>query len=100
MLVEVTRHAEDRYRQRVRGTLEARTEIARRVSQAYEAGRVEEGPRHEVLVRDRQLPGLIFVCRAEGGSLIVITLWEDDDAAAQVPKRFTDVLRPDDDQVA
>ena len=100
MLVEVTRHAEDRYRQRVRGTMDARTEIATRVSRAHEAGRVEEGPRHEVLVRDRQLPGLIFVCRAEGASLIVITLWEDDDAAARVPKRFTDVLRPDDDRVA
>ncbi len=95
MLVEVTRHAEDRYRQRVRGTLDARVEIAGRVSRAYAAGRVEEGPRHEVLVRDRQLPGLIFVCRAEQGSLIVITLWEDDDAAARVPKRFTDALRPD-----
>lgn len=99
MLVEVTRHAEDRYRQRVRGTLDARAEIVTRVSRAYEAGRVEEGPRKEVLVRDRELPGLIFVCRADGGTLVVITLWEDDDAAARVPKRFTDVLRPDDHRV-
>jgi hypothetical protein len=100
MLVEVTRHAEDRYRQRVRGTLDARSEIATRVSRAYDQGRVEAGPKHEVLVRDRELPGLIFVCRSEGGSLIVITLWEDDDTAARVPKRFTDALRPTDDHVA
>lgn len=100
MLVEVTRHAEDRYRQRVRGTMNARTEIASRVSLAYEAGRTEDGPKGEILVRDRELRDLIYVCRAEHGSLIVITLWEDDDAKARVPRRFTDALRDDDGAVA
>lgn len=99
MLVEVTRHAEDRYRQRVRGTMNARTEIASRVSLAYEAGRTEGGPKGEILVRDRELRDLIYVCRAEHGSLIVITLWEDDDARARVPRRFTDALREDDGAV-
>ncbi len=80
MLVEVTNHAEARYRQRVRGTLEARAEIATRVSRGYAAGRTETGPKGEVLVRDRELPGLIFVCRPVDGRLLVITLWEDDDA--------------------
>lgn len=100
MLVDVTNHAVDRYRQRVRGTLDARTEIAVRVSRGYDAGRVEAGPKGEVLVRDRELPGLIFVCREEDGRLVVITLWEDDDAAARVPRRFTDALRGDDHRVA
>jgi hypothetical protein len=93
MLFDVTDHAADRYRQRIRGTMEAKTEIAARAAQAYDAGRVETGPRNEVLVRDRQIPGLIYVCRPVDGNLLVITLWEDDDAAARVPKRFTDELR-------
>lgn len=93
MLVEVTNHAEARYRQRVRGTLEARAEITARVSRGYAEGRTETGPKGEVLVRDRELPGLIFVCRPVDGRLLVITLWEDDDAAARVPRRFTDELR-------
>ncbi len=100
MLVDVTNHAVDRYRQRVRGTMEARTEIATRVSRGYDAGRVETGPKAEVLVRDRELPGLIFVCREEDSRLVVITLWEDDDTVARVPKRFTDALRGDDHRVA
>ena len=101
MLFEVTDHAADRYRQRVRGTMQAKTEIASRASRAYDAGRVETGPKGETLVRDRELPGLIYVCKPDGaGRLIVITLWEDDDAAARVPKRFTDALRRDDHTVA
>lgn len=98
MLVEVTTHAEDRYRQRIRGTLEARSEIVTRVTKAYEAGRVQPGPRGEIFVRDRQLPGLIYVCRPEDSRLLVITLWEEGDEAG-VPKRYTDALRRDDHRV-
>lgn len=98
MLFEVTDHAADRYRQRVRGTMEAKAEIATRAAQAHDAGRVEPGPRGEVLVRDRQRRDLLYVCRPEDGRLIVITLWEEGDGAA-VPKRFTDALRPDDHRV-
>lgn len=96
MLFEVTDHAADRYRQRIRGTMQAKTEIAARASEAYDAGRVDTGPKGETLVRDRKLPGLIYVCKPADGRLVVITLWEDDDAAARVPKRFTDVLRRSD----
>lgn len=98
MLFEVTDHAADRYRQRVRGTLEAKAEIAIRAAQAHAAGRVEAGPRGEVLVRDRRQRNLLYVCRPEDGRLIVITLWEEGEDAA-VPKRFTDALRPDDHRV-
>jgi hypothetical protein len=99
VLFEVTDHAADRYRQRIRGTMQAKAEITTRVSHAYDAGRVETGPRGETLVRDRQLPGLIFVCKPTDGRLLVITLWEDDDAAARVPKRYTDALRRTDHMV-
>jgi hypothetical protein len=52
MLVAVTDHAAQRFRQRVRGTLEEKTEIASRVARAYAAGRVEQDSRGTVLVRD------------------------------------------------
>lgn len=93
MLFDVTNHAADRYRQRIRGTMDAKIEIAARASKAHDAGRIETGPRGETLIRDRELPGLIYVCKPEDGRLIVITLWEDDDAAARVPRRYTDELR-------
>ncbi len=92
MLVAVTDHAADRFRQRVRGTLEEKTEIASRVSLAYDAGHVERGPRGEVLVRDLKRPDLVYVCRPEGAELVVVTLWEEGENAA-VPRRFTDALR-------
>jgi hypothetical protein len=95
MLVVVTDHAAERFRQRVRGTLEAKTEIAARVASAHAAGKVEPGERGSLLVRDLQRPGLIYVCRPERDELVVTTLWEQGDDAA-VPKRFTDVLRRDD----
>ena len=98
MLVAVTDHAAARFRQRVRGTLEEKAEVASRVSRAHAAGRVERGPRGEVLVRDIQRRDLIYVCRLEAGELIVVTLWEEGEDAA-VPKRFTDALRPDDHHV-
>ncbi len=40
MLVAVTDHAVERYRQRVRGTLDARTEITAAVGEAWAAGEV------------------------------------------------------------
>ncbi len=99
MLVAVTDHAAERFRQRIRGTLDANTEIAARVARAHAAGRVEAGRRGTVLVRDQLRRDLVYVCRPEAGELVVVTLWEEGENAA-VPKRFTDALRPDDDRVA
>jgi hypothetical protein len=99
MLFAVTDHAAGRFRQRVRGTLDAKTEVIARVSRAYDAGRVGTGPRGEVLIRDVDRRDLVYVCRPDGAELIVVTLWEEGDDAA-VPKRFTDALRPDDHRVA
>jgi hypothetical protein len=99
MLVAVTDHAAERFRQRVRGTLQAKTEIASRVARSHAAGRVEPGSSGTVLVRDLDRRDLVYVCRAEGDELVVMTLWEEGDAAA-VPKRFTDALRRDDHRVA
>jgi hypothetical protein len=98
MLVAVTDHAAARFRQRVRGTLDEKTEIASRVARAQQAGRVEEGDRGTLLVRDLERRDVVYVCRREGHELVVITLWEEGDDAA-VPKRFTDALRRDDHHV-
>ena len=98
MLVAVTDHAAARFRQRVRGTLDEKTEIASRVARAHAAGRVEEGERATILVRDLKRRDLVFVCRLEGQELVVVTLWEEGDDAA-VPRRFTDALRRDDHHV-
>ena len=95
MLVAVTDHAAERFRQRVRGTLDAKIEIASRVARARAADRVEPGERGTVLVRDLERPGLVYVCRPDNGELVVVTLWEEGEDAA-VPKRFTDALRRDD----
>jgi hypothetical protein len=99
MLVAVTDHAAQRFRQRVRGTLEEKTEIASRVARAHAAGRVEQGSRGTVLVRDLERKDLVYVCRPDVGELVVLTLWEEGDDAA-VPRRFTDALRRDDHRVA
>lgn len=99
MLIAVTDHAAQRFRQRVRGSLNEKTEIATRVARAHAAGRVTPGDRGAVLVRDLQRPDLVFVCRPEGDELVVTTLWEQGDGAA-VPKRFTDALRRDDHRVS
>ena len=95
MLVAVTDHAAERFRQRVRGTLEPKTEIAGRVARALAAGRVSEDDRGSVLVGDLERPDLVYVGRREGSELVVVTLWEGGDDPA-VPKRFTDALRRDD----
>ena len=97
MLVSVTDHAAERYRQRVRGTLDARTEIAARVGEAWAAGDVSREPppgaaaqRGSAYVRDGSV---VFVCLEDKprGDLVVVTLWEEGEAAA-VPRRFTDAL--------
>jgi hypothetical protein len=95
MLVAVTDHAAERFRQRVRGTLDPKTEVASRVALAHAAGRVEQDSRGAMLVRDIERRRLIYVCRPEGSELVVVTLWEEGDEA-EVPKRFTDALRRDD----
>jgi hypothetical protein len=97
-LVAVTDHAVERYRQRVRGGLDLRPEIAGRVSSAWAAGRVSEEPppgaaaqRGSVYVRDRDIT---FVCLWDRprGELLVVTLWEAGEDP-QVPRRFTDALK-------
>jgi hypothetical protein len=95
VLVAVTDHAAERFRQRVRGTLDAKRDIASRVARAQAAGRTEPGERGALLVRDLERRDLVYVCRPDRDELVVITLYETGDAAA-VPKRFTDVLRRDD----
>jgi len=95
VLVAVTDHAAARFRQRVRGTLEEKAEIVSRVARAHAAGQVEPGERGTVLVRDLERSDLVYVCRPESGELVVVTLWEEGEAAT-VPRRFTDVLRRDD----
>jgi hypothetical protein len=90
LLVAVTDHAVERYRQRVRGTLDPRTEVAARVGRALEAGRIENGQRGALLVRDVERPALVYVCMEDrvGGELIVVTLWEEGEDAA-VPRKWT-----------
>ena len=95
MLVAVTDHAAERFRQRVRGSLEEKLEVASRVARAHAAGRVEPAADGTLLVRDLDRRDLVFVCRAQDGELVVVTLWEGGDAPT-VPKRFTDALRRDD----
>ena len=99
MLIAVTDHAAERFQQRVRGTLEPKAEIAHRVALARERGRVSEGERGTLLVRDIARPDLTYICRPGQGELVVVTLWEEGEQAA-VPKRFTDALRRDDHRVA
>jgi hypothetical protein len=93
-LVAVTDHAVERYLQRVRGALDARTEIAARVGAALAAGRTESGERGAMLVRDLERPALVYVCMEDRPrkELIVVTLWEQGEDA-QVPRRFTNALR-------
>jgi hypothetical protein len=92
-LVSVTDHAVERYLQRVRGALDARTEIASRVSRAVDAGRAGPGERGALNVRDLERPDLVYVCMEDRprGELVVVTLWEEGENPA-VPRRFTDAL--------
>lgn len=106
VLVAITDHAAERFRQRVparSGELDPRTEIVRRVSRAWAAGRATTSPppgasgaRGSVYVRDLVDRSLVFVCRhdAPAAELVVITLWEDERMSpARVPRRYTDALR-------
>jgi hypothetical protein len=91
-LVAVTDHAAERYRQRVRGTLDPRGEILTRVGAGWAAGRTSPGTkRGSVDVRDGSL---VFVCLHDRprGELVVVTLWEEGEEAA-VPRKFTDAVR-------
>jgi hypothetical protein len=89
-LVAVTDHAVERYGQRVRGSLDARTEIAARVGEALAAGRTEPGERGALLVRDLRGPSLVYVCMHDrpGDRLVVVSLWEEGEDAA-VPRKWT-----------
>jgi hypothetical protein len=108
VLVAVTDHAAERFRQRVAGALDAKPEIARRVARAWAAGRVSEEPppgataaRGSLYVRDVVDRSVVYVCRREGdGELVVVTLWEQEGGVAppRVPRRYTDALKRDDDQ--
>jgi hypothetical protein len=93
--IAVTDHAAERYRQRVRGTLDAKADVVARVGRAWAAGRTQPGERGAVRVADLDDRDLVFVCRHDvrGGELVVITLWEEGDDA-RVPKRFTDAIEP------
>jgi len=93
VLVAVTDHAAERFRQRVAGTLDAKGDVIRRVALAWEAERIEED-NGTYRVRDLRDRSLVFVCRREGPELVVITLWEEEGGVAppRVPRRFTDDL--------
>ena len=99
MLIAVTDHAAERFRQRVRGTLDEGAEIRNAVARALKAGQVEPGQRGTLTVRDVDRPDVVYVCRRERDELLVITLWEEGEAPA-VPRRFTDALRSDDWRVS
>lgn len=114
VLVAVTDHAAERYRQRVgsrTGAVDVKPEVIARVAAAWEAGRVGEaapagatGARGTLYVRGARLgpdAGVVYVCRREGAELIVVTLWEDDAGlgGARVPRRFTDALKDSDHAV-
>jgi hypothetical protein len=97
-LIAVTDHAAERYRQRVRGTLDPRAEIVARVGRAWADGAVTRDPppgaaaqRGSVYVREGRL---VFVCLEDRprGELVVVTLWEEGEDPA-VPRRFTEVLK-------
>jgi hypothetical protein len=104
VLVAVTDHAVERFRQRVgsrAGLLDPRPEIAGRVRRAWEAGRATHEPpqgatgaRGSVYVRDLVDRDLLFVCRRERDELVVISLWEEGRVGTpRVPRQFTDALR-------
>jgi hypothetical protein len=98
VLVAVTDHAAERFRQRIggrSGEVDPRPEIVRRVVSAWEAGRVEPGERGAVRVRDLLDRSLVFVCRhdAAANEVVVITLWEREGGPVppRVPRRYTDI---------
>ena len=106
MLIAVTDHAAERFRQRIggrSGEVDPRGEIIARVRGAWKAGRASETPppgaagtRGSVYVADLVDRALVFVCRRDrdASELVVVTLWERDGgpAAPRVPRRYTDAL--------
>jgi hypothetical protein len=110
VLVVVTDHAVERFRQRIggrAGEVDVRPEIVARVTRAWEAGRVDHEPppgatgaRGSVYVRDLVDRSVVFVCRREGAELLVVTLWEQEGGVAppRVPRRYTDALKRDDER--
>jgi hypothetical protein len=106
VLVAVTEHAVERFRERIggrSGEVDARPEIIARVTRAWEAGRVDDEPppgaggaRGSVYVRDLVDRSLVFVCRYDraAGEVVVITLWEAEGGATppRVGRRWTDAL--------
>ena len=94
VLIAVTDHAEERFRQRVRGSLDAKGEITARVSKAFAAESTRPGAKGAIDVIDLRDRSLVYVCRHDvpRGELVVITLWENGDDA-RVPRRYTDALR-------
>ena len=108
VLVAVTDHAVERFRQRVggrTGEVDPRPEIASRVARAWEAGRVSEAApdgrptqaRGTVYVRDLVDRSLVFVCRhdraAQRGRRRHAVGVRGRPAPPRVPRRFTDALR-------
>lgn len=114
VLVAVTDHAAERFRQRVgsrTGATDVKPEIAGRVMRAWEAGRVSDEPprgatgaRGSVYVADLVDRSVVYVCRRErtGGEVLVVTLWEQEGGVVppRVPRRYTDALKADDQAVA
>jgi hypothetical protein len=107
LLVAVTDHAVERFRQRVAGALDARPEIIARVARAAAAGRMTDEPppgatgaRGSLYVRDLVDRSVVFVCRRDGAELVVVTLWEQEGGVAppRVPRRFTNALKRDDER--
>jgi hypothetical protein len=104
VLVAVTDHAVERFRQRIgsrTGEVDARPEIVARVTRAWEAGRVDHEPppgatgaRGSVYVRDLVDRALVFVCRYDraAGEVVVVTLWEAEGGPAppRVARKWTD----------
>lgn len=106
VIIAVTDHAAERFRQRVAartGDLDARGEITARVGRAWQAGRVTdkppdggEAPRGSLFVADLVDRDVLFVCRHDRprGELVVITLWERGRLAEpRVGRSYTDALR-------
>jgi hypothetical protein len=110
VLVAVTDHAVERFRQRIggrAGEVDARPEIVGRVTRAWDYGppsRIDAEPppgatgaRGSVYVRDLVDRSLIFVCRFDraANEVVVVTLWEAEGGAAppRVGRRWTDALR-------
>jgi len=107
VLVAVTDHAVERFRQRIggrSGEVDVRPEIVARVTRAWEAGRVSDEPppgatgaRGSVYVRDLVDRSLVFVCRHDRAAheVVVVTLWEAEGGPAppRVGRSWTDGRR-------